>query len=87
MARKAASDLADKFIVRMPDGLRARIKASARAKGRPMNKIVVDILEEALPDEGAQADFVALEKAFRLAVTNPERERIRQGVRSLLAGR
>lgn len=39
----------DKFIVRLPDGLRARIKIVAEANRRSMNAEVVDVLEAAFP--------------------------------------
>ena len=52
----------DKFIVRLPDGLRDRIKIVADANGRSMNSEVVAVLEERFPapfgdevtDPGAQ---------------------------------
>jgi len=52
----------DKFIVRLPNGLRDRIKIAAHANGRSMNSEVVAVLEERFPapfggevtDPGAQ---------------------------------
>ncbi len=40
---------ADKFIVRMPDGLRARIAVAAAAEYRSMNAEIVRTLEQAFP--------------------------------------
>lgn len=40
----------DKFIVRLPDGMRNRIKAAAAANNRSMNAEIVATLEEKYPD-------------------------------------
>jgi hypothetical protein len=40
----------DKFIVRLPDGMRERIKRAADANGRSMNAEIVATLEAAYPD-------------------------------------
>ncbi|MCZ8079094.1 MAG: Arc family DNA-binding protein [Rhodobacteraceae bacterium] len=39
----------DKYIVRMPDGLRDRIKAAADRNGRSMNAEIVSTLQDAYP--------------------------------------
>ncbi len=39
------SELQDRFIVRMPDGMRDRIKAAAEASGRSMNAEIVQALQ------------------------------------------
>lgn len=41
----------DKYIVRMPDGLRERIKTAAERNGRSMNAEIVSTLEEAYPEQ------------------------------------
>jgi hypothetical protein len=41
----APSDLADKFMLRMPDGMRDRVAAAARKNGRSMNAEIVARLE------------------------------------------
>lgn len=46
---KTPNDELDKFLLRMPDGLRARIKLAADANGRSMNAEIVSALEEAYP--------------------------------------
>jgi len=48
MSRKepSPSDLADKFMLRLPDGMRERIKASALRNNRSMNAEIVSCLEE-----------------------------------------
>jgi hypothetical protein len=43
---KYPSQLADRFQVRMPDGLRDRIAEAAKANGRSMNAEIVFRLEE-----------------------------------------
>jgi beta-phosphoglucomutase-like phosphatase (HAD superfamily) len=43
------SDQQDKFMLRMPDGMRERIKAAADANGRSMNSEIVATLEAKYP--------------------------------------
>ncbi|TKA98536.1 Arc family DNA-binding protein [Cereibacter changlensis] len=45
----APSQTQDKFIVRLPDGLRGRIKSAAEANNRSMNAEIVATLEERYP--------------------------------------
>lgn len=47
---KYPSELAERFQIRLPPGLRDRIKATAEANGRSMNTEIVSTLEEAYPD-------------------------------------
>ena len=42
---KPPSDLADKFMLRMPDGMRDRLKAAAKENGRSMNAEIIARLE------------------------------------------
>lgn len=44
----APSDLADKFMLRLPDGMRDRIAEEAKASGRSMNSEIVYRLEQTL---------------------------------------
>lgn len=46
----------DGFRLRLPDGLRDRIKAAAEAEGRSMNAEIVGALEAAFPAPEAAAD-------------------------------
>ena len=48
-----ASRGSDQFPVRMPDGLRDRIKASAANEHRSMNSAIIAALEAAFPAEAA----------------------------------
>ncbi|RHZ98836.1 Arc family DNA-binding protein [Cereibacter sphaeroides] len=50
MAQKSDSRELDKVIVRLPDGMRDRIKAAAEANNRSMNAEIVATLEETYPD-------------------------------------
>lgn len=47
----APSDLADKFMLRMPEGLRERIKLASDASKRSMNAEIVSALEQAFPPD------------------------------------
>lgn len=40
----------DKFVLRLPDGMRDRIKAAADVAGRSMNSEIVSVLEKAYPE-------------------------------------
>jgi hypothetical protein len=53
------SEIADRFIVRMPEGLRDRIAAAAKANSRSMNSEIVATLEEAYPPEPTIEDVLA----------------------------
>lgn len=48
----SASRSYTKFIVRLPDGMRDRIKAAARANGRSMNAEIVFLLERSFQENG-----------------------------------
>lgn len=43
-----APQLADKYVLRMPDGMRDKITELAKANGRSMNAEIVLILQEAI---------------------------------------
>ena len=59
MARNpSASDLQDKFLLRLPDGLRDRIAAAAKANGRSMNSEINAVLEEHYPPPTAFDDVI-----------------------------
>lgn len=50
-----APQLADKYVLRMPDGMRDRITELAKANGRSMNAEIVLILQQALDARGGKA--------------------------------
>lgn len=82
MAKKAPapSDIADKFMLRMPDGLRDRIAYAAKANNRSMNSEIVTTLEEKYPDNHArrirevQAIIETMSPAEREAFSQWQRE-------------
>lgn len=47
------SDLQDRFLVRLPDGLRGRIKDAAKRNRRPMNSEIVLVLERSFGSDVA----------------------------------
>ncbi|WP_276315870.1 Arc family DNA-binding protein [Paracoccus sp. pheM1] len=52
---KFPSELADRFQVRMPPGMRDRIKAAAEANNRSMNAEIVATLEKEYPEPKPEA--------------------------------
>ncbi|GGO55192.1 Arc-like DNA binding domain-containing protein [Roseovarius pacificus] len=64
----APSKQLDQFVVRLPDGMRDRIKAAAEKNGRSMNSEIVSTLEEKYPEEMFTAeDFLELLKQITTA--------------------
>ncbi|MCB4456883.1 Arc family DNA-binding protein [Leisingera sp. McT4-56] len=51
--------LIDKFMLRLPDGMRARIRAAAKKNGRSMNAEIVALLEDQFPDETKELPTLA----------------------------
>lgn len=66
MTAEETRTLQDKFMLRLPDGMRDRIKAAAEAANRSMNSEIVATLEERYPAP-FKPDVLAL-----LATTMPE---------------
>lgn len=73
----------DQFPLRLPDGMRERIKAAADAAGRSMNAEIVATLEEKYPAKDLQDAFerlvYSLGKRIR-AAESPEQRRIEMEV-------
>ena len=66
------SDLADKFMLRLPDGLRERIAGVAKANGRSMNAEIVRTLENAYPHPIGKREVVkALETILGRIKSDP----------------
>jgi hypothetical protein len=62
MATQAGRD-SDKFMLRLPDGMRERIKASADANGRSMNSEIIARLDWTFsPVADVPSDHVPLDK-------------------------
>lgn len=55
-----SSRTADKFVVRLPDGMRERIADVARNHHRSMNSEIIARLEQSMLQEGALGDEVNL---------------------------
>ena len=55
-----SSRTADKFVVRLPDGMRERIAVVARNHHRSMNSEIIARLEQSLIQEGALGEELSL---------------------------
>ncbi|MCQ4269801.1 MULTISPECIES: Arc family DNA-binding protein [Pseudomonas] len=55
-----SSRTADKFVVRLPDGMRERIADVARNHHRSMNSEIIARLEQSLIQEGALSDDLTM---------------------------
>jgi len=64
----SASDLADKFMLRMPEGMRDRIAEAARINNRSMNAEIVHRIEESF-------DPMSRANVFGVAISIPEEDR------------
>lgn len=49
----------DKYVLRLPDGMRARIKKAAEKNGRSMNSEIVALLDERFPSQSAIENMIA----------------------------
>lgn len=64
----------DKFIVRLPEGMRERIKAAADANNRSMNAEIVATLRQAYPaPDPDEATKEVLEKFYALPIEAQEK--------------
>jgi hypothetical protein len=50
MPQISPSDLVDKFMLRLPDGMRGRIAVAAMQSNRSMNAEIIEALEKAFPE-------------------------------------
>ena len=65
----------DQFIVRLPDGMRDRIKVSAENNGRSMNAEIVQALDEVIPDlppKNETAEMLRFNYLLDMHLDNPE---------------
>lgn len=75
MAVSLAKDLAkdqDKFVLRLPTGMRDRIKAAADKNNRSMNSEIVATLEEAYPSDNF--DFATFMESWMVPILRAETE-------------
>lgn len=72
---KFPSEEQDRFIVRMPDGLRDRIKAASDASGRSMNAEIVATLLHAYPEpiRGRRIPLRQVLESMRSQLADPNR--------------
>lgn len=84
----------DKFMLRLPDGMRERIRKVAKLNGRSMNAEIVATLDEAYPDEQSvelMVDYLRdlahayADKDQRTASTLREIYEVINGIRAVLA--
>ncbi|MGR3792636.1 Arc family DNA-binding protein [Vannielia sp. SX4] len=83
----------DKFIVRLPEGMRDRIKAAAENAGRSMNAEIVAALADAYPEPAGPEDVVrdvawllsGVEPTLRAQAINLLAEQANDGKLSLIA--
>ncbi len=54
MSAQYDSRLADKFVVRLPDGMRSRVEAAANAADRSMNSVFIQALRQYLDNQNRQ---------------------------------
>nr|WP_051686593.1 Arc family DNA-binding protein [Ochrobactrum sp. UNC390CL2Tsu3S39] len=80
MSRKSRplppSDTADKFVLRLPDGMRERIKREADTNNRSMNAEIVATLEERYPQKTTFTDFMR-DWVAPIAAAKTDEEKIR----------
>ena len=57
MVGRIPSRGSDQFVVRMPDGMRNRLREAADANGRSMNAEIIARLEGSFPDPDADKKF------------------------------
>jgi hypothetical protein len=69
MAKKAGRE-AEKFVLRLPGGMRDRIKVQAEQNGWSMNQLLLDILEEKFPSPPGDDDI--LDELRRLLLWDKE---------------
>lgn len=73
--KSAPSQLQDKFIVRLTDGLRDRIQAAAAVSGRSMNTEIVRVLEAAFPPPNPEDSPAVLHHLHMIHSAKNEAER------------
>lgn len=65
----------DKFMLRLPDGMRDRIKVAADRNGRSMNSEIVAALEDKFPDHFTRDEVIKMVKASMFMI-NPARQAV-----------
>lgn len=87
---KYPSELAERFQVRLPPGLRDRIKAYAALHGRSMNAEIVRVLEREYPElwtiDGRVADLIEMLRIIKGAVTDDRIDRLTHEIEETVIG-
>ena len=78
------SELKDRFIIRLPDGMRDRIKAAADLAQRSMNAEILATLADAYPEPVNDAKAFELIRYILAASTPAETETRKEEVRKML---
>lgn len=73
MKETESRTLTDKFMLRMPDGMRDRIKIVAETNNRSMNSEIVATLEEKYPAQNAKFETIPEIAAFLNSLPEDER--------------
>ena len=68
----AESHAKDKFVIRLPDGLRPAINAQAKANHRSMNNEIIHRLERSLELEALYKDQVELNMILAQCIQKPQ---------------
>ncbi|MBZ0124099.1 MAG: Arc family DNA-binding protein [Roseovarius sp.] len=76
----------DKFVLRLPEGLRDRIKAAAERNGRSMNAEIVQLLERQYPEPmDLPSDQIEAIRALLVEYESEEDPKKRLGIRNTIA--
>lgn len=85
MARQGfPSDKQDQFVIRLPDGMRDRIKAAAESNNRSMNAEIVATLEEKYPAPPEHEDVAAVIQLLRDMIAECQTSDDRSGLEAVL---
>lgn len=84
MAEEQNRSFQDKFMLRLPDGLRDRIKAAADKNNRSMNAEIVSVLNAFYPERMTLEDMVEYLKELTEQSSNGTRPEIMQELEHVL---
>jgi len=80
MAKRVASRGSEQFMLRLPDGMRDRIRAEADANGRSMNAEIVERLEQSFRSERSPSSLDVIAEQIVKQIASSETH-LPQGVR------
>ena len=78
--------LSDKFMLRMPDGLRERIKRTASENNQSMNSAILTALESAFPPPDPQLEDIIheLDSIVGTLLTDPDEDEVGAAAEDLM---